>query len=389
VFNIQENTETERLGFTKQFFIALLEAIAFDTQPTYVFETFNKDPAMLSLSRGFILAQRIMQSFNLHPMSLPEMKQTSSHELWLFWDTAIDCALKMTEIEAAKMIFDIFIKTFNNYPSSGLMPIFAFFITRIEFRDKTVETLLKYIDVHPEISELAAKSSIAKTIVEMKNPSEPCVLLLAKLLSIGCYASPFQSQWPFWYKVDAPAQQVKAGMLAVCCAISSNFMSSFSRISLICIERATDCAPYSALLLSLLYERAGRLMNLPPFGQKFMPLLDSTDKTKKMCAIYLMGRIKEKTSVSKLVELLQTEPRDVKEQIIVALSAISKQWNCEEAINALNESLNDSDEKIKYLANLVISEKLDEARETTDLLKTLIESVKSNGFIDRYISGIF
>ena len=388
VFNVPEHIENDQNSFIKQFFLALLESIAFDTQPASVFETFNKDPAMLSLSRGFILAQRVMQSFNLHPLSIPAMKPTSSHDLWFFWDTAIDCALKMNESEASEMIFDIFIKTFNNYPSNGLMPMFSFFITRPEFREKTVVTLLKYIDSHSDITELAAKSSIPKTIVEMKNPSEGCVLLLAKLLSIGCSSSPFQSQWPFWFKADAPAQQVKAGMLAICCAISSNYMSSFTKISQVCISRATDCAPYSAILMSLLYERAGRLMNLSPFGQKFMPLLDSDDKANKICAIYLMGRIKEKASIEKLVEILRNGSTEVRSQAALALYAISKQWRSEEANTALNEAENDSDQEFASFIKLINSGRFEEAQAKVDLFKVLINAVKSNGFVERYASGI-
>lgn len=391
VFEIPERFQkVESTSFIKQFFFALLEAIAFDTQPQGLFETFTKDPAMASLARGFVLSQRVMQSFNLHPVSLPALKPTSSHDLWFFWDTAIDCALAMNDDVSSKMIFKLFIESFHNFPSVGVMPIFSFFITRPEFREESVRVLIEYIDNHADVAESASRSNIARTIVEMNNPSGSTCLLLAKLLSIGSGVSPFQQQWPFWFKESADASDVKAGLLAICCAISSNFMSSFTKIHAVCIKRAIDCAPYSAVLIGLLLQRAERLINLPAFGSNFTPLLDSDLPENRLASAFLMGVMKERSSIQKLAELLgnDKEVSDVRCQCCISLGQLMKQQP-DPAINAaLGKACRDKDSKVAELAQMVLSSRLEQAIEKYNLLKNLINSVKKNGFYDRYYSGL-
>ena len=388
VFELSETDTCASNSFIKQFFFALLETIAFDTQPFGLFEAFSKDPSMLALARGFILAQRIMQSFNLHPMSIPELQNTSTHDLWYFWDTALDCSLSMPENEAARMIFDLFVESFNTYPSATLMPLFSYFITVPEFKDDAVQTLLQFVDSNPEVTETAAKSNITQTIVDMKYPTENTVLLLAKLLSIGG-TSPFQQQWSFWYKENAPAKELRAGMLAICCAISVNYMSTFTKIYNICINRAIDCAPYSAILLGLLLERAGRLMNIPQIGQKFLPLLDSEFEENRIGGTYLMGKIKEKSSTDKLLTLLHDKSKTVRNQAIISLALIMNSSRNEAIQVALSEVQdNDPDNDVKEVATLALMNKIPEAEKKADLFKMLLEAVKSTGFKERYQNGL-
>ena len=388
VFEVTESDSCLSNTFIKQFFFALLETIAFDTQPLSLFETFSKDPAMLALARGFILAQRIMQSFNLHPMSIPELQNTSSNDLWNFWDTALDCSLSMPEEEAAHMIFELFLDSFNTYPSPTLMPLFSYFITVPDFRDEAVQTLFQFLDSHPDITEIAAKSNIPQTIVDMKNPTENTVLLLAKLLSVGGN-SPFQQQWNFWYKESADAKELRAGFLAICCAISLGYMSTFTKIYNLCISRAIDCAPYSAILLGLLMERAGRLKNIPPTGHTFLPLLDSPREEDRIGAAYLMGKTKEKKAIDKLIELLHDTSKAVRNQAIIALALIMNSTRNETIQNALGEVQdNDPEIEVREVATLALMNKIPEAENKADLFKMLLDAVKSNGFKERYQNGL-
>ncbi|EAX94870.1 hypothetical protein TVAG_370410 [Trichomonas vaginalis G3] len=397
VFEIPERFQkVENTSFIKQFFFALLEAIAFDTQPQGLFEQFTKDPAMTSLARGFVLSQRVMQSFNLHPVSLPALKPTSSHDLWFFWDTAIDCALAMPDDVSSRMIFKLFIESFHNFPTVGVMPIFSFFITRPEFREESVRVLIDYIDNHSDVAESAARSNIARTIVEMNSinnnnpPSASTCLLLAKLLSIGVGTSPFQQQWVFWFKETADAADVKAGLLSICCAISNNFMSSFTKIHSICIKRAIDCAPYSALLIGLLMQRAVSLINLPPFGSNFLPLLDSESPENRLACAFLMGNLKERSCIPKLVELLsnENEKQEIRCQCAISLGLLMKQQQDPQISQALAKAARDKDRSVAELAQMMMSARVDQAQEKFNILKLLMNAVKRNGFYDRYYSGL-
>ncbi|KAI5489030.1 TOR signaling [Trichomonas vaginalis G3] len=393
VFKGTENSNHPNY-FLKKFLFALLDAIAFDTQPATLFDILAKDTAMTQLARGFILSMRIMQSFNLHPISIPEHRPTSSHDLWLFWDTALDCSLAMSDQEAATMIFQMFIKSFKSFPTVGVMPIFSFFITRAEFCEAAVSTLCNFLDTHGDLAIYATRSNIAKTIIEMDKPSESAILLLAKILSISSGTgaiSPFQQQWLFWFQdtKESSVSEIKAGMLAIICAISWNFLSIFTKIWNVCVEKAQECAPYSSILLGLLLGSAGRLMNLPPFGQNFYPLLDNSSYFIRASTVFLLGMMKDRNMLDKLFEMLENDDEPiVRQQIVVSLSRIQQYKHDDAILDNLNKiKATEKDEEVLKLINLALEGKYDEVQEECSILKMVIEAVKSNGFIEKYYCG--
>eukprot|EP00962_Isochrysis_galbana_P013253 scaffold3769_cov51-Isochrysis_galbana.AAC.1 len=48
---------------------------------------------LASLFRNFLLAQRILSRFNVHPVSLPAIPPTHTHPLWDAWDLAVETVL--------------------------------------------------------------------------------------------------------------------------------------------------------------------------------------------------------------------------------------------------------------------------------------------------------
>lgn len=392
VFKIEEETNQPNY-FLKKFLNALLDAIAFDTQPPSLYDKFAMDPAMTQLARGFILSMRIMQSFNLHPVSIPEHKPTSSHDLWLFWDTALDCSLAMSDQEASTMIFSMFIKSFRSFPSVGVMPLFSFFITRSEFCDMAVSTLIDFLDQHGDLAVYATRSNIARTIIDMDHPSEVAILLLAKLLSISAgtgATSPFQQQWLFWFQdtKEATVPEIRVGMLAIICAISWNFLSIFTKIWNVCVEKAQECAPYSAILLGLLLGSAGRLMNLPPFGQNFYPLLDNSSHFIRASCVFLLGMMKDRNMLDKLVQMLDDPEPIVRAQVCVALAKILTYKQDDFITNALSARKQvEEDKSVIKVLDFALEGKADEAQEESNIFRMVIDAVKSNGFIEKYYCG--
>ena len=389
VFDIPEHFAESNDSFIKQFFFALLEAIAFDTQPKEILDVFARDPAMLSLARGYVLAQRIMQSFNLHPISHPQLKPTSSHDLWFFWDTAIDCALSMPEKEGSRMIFKLFISSFSSFPNLGLLPLFSFFITRPEFCDDTIKALIKYIDAHPEFSEAVSRSSIAKTIVELRSPSESALLLLSKILANGQGQSPFSQTWPFWFTADSKPDSIKAGFLAVALAIQANCSSNFTKIAPLCIQKAKDCAPYSAILLGQLLKNAQRLFNLPSFSNDFIPLLTAEKDEDRAAGAYILGLTKDKTLIEKLIPIISDKSALVRTQAVLAVATINQTVRDPKAQSAIDGARKDQDANVAEIAKLIMEGKLDQAQKKGDLLQIIIKAAKGNNFIDVYKQGLF
>ena len=51
---------------------------------------FRQDLLVASLFRNFLLAERVMRSYNCTPESHPALPPTSHHPMWQAWDLALD-----------------------------------------------------------------------------------------------------------------------------------------------------------------------------------------------------------------------------------------------------------------------------------------------------------
>lgn len=105
------NDRRTMLGELNWIFTAITDTIAWNTLPRELFQTlFRQDLLVASLFRNFLLADRILRSYNCTPVSSPALPQTFRHPMWAAWDLALDVALsQLPEILANK-------KTYSNSP---------------------------------------------------------------------------------------------------------------------------------------------------------------------------------------------------------------------------------------------------------------------------------
>jgi len=67
---------------------------------------FRQDLLVASLFRNFLLAERIMRSFDCTPVSSPKLPSTHQHPMWLAWDWAVDgCLLQLPAILDGEQTF--------------------------------------------------------------------------------------------------------------------------------------------------------------------------------------------------------------------------------------------------------------------------------------------
>ena len=79
------------LGELNWIFTAVTDTIAWNVFPAHLFKKlFRQDLMVAALFRNFLLAQRIMGAYNCHPMSVPELPDTTTHPIWDSWDLAMD-----------------------------------------------------------------------------------------------------------------------------------------------------------------------------------------------------------------------------------------------------------------------------------------------------------
>lgn len=105
------NDRRTMLGELNWIFTAITDTIAWNTLPRELFQTlFRQDLLVASLFRNFLLADRILRSYDCTPVSSPALPPTFRHPIWSAWDLALDVALsQLPDILANK-------KTYVNSP---------------------------------------------------------------------------------------------------------------------------------------------------------------------------------------------------------------------------------------------------------------------------------
>ncbi|KAJ2156017.1 Target of rapamycin complex 1 subunit kog1, partial [Coemansia sp. RSA 552] len=83
------------LGELNWIFTSISDTIAWSTLPRDLFrKLFRQDVVVASLYRNFILADRIMRFYGVHPQCSPAIPQTHKHPLWESLDLEIDMCLQ-------------------------------------------------------------------------------------------------------------------------------------------------------------------------------------------------------------------------------------------------------------------------------------------------------
>jgi hypothetical protein len=308
--------------FLQKFFEALLESVFFDTQPPDVFQTYMRDPAIAALARGFVLAQKVMLAFNLHPVAIPRLEPTSSHYLWDVWAVVLDFTASLPQGEGFELVFDLFVSSFTKFPRIGYFPLAAFLLKVPEFHARTAQCLLDFLDRSGTDADVdaAARSSLPRALLDVSKPSDTSLLILAKILATG-KAPPLDQHTPINFAASGNADVLKAGMLALACGIGGqNVPPSFARIAQVCIEHAAECAPFSAILLALIVARAGKLMTVPDFAPAFAPLLGHPRADVRAAAAVLLGEARDGGAAAAIAERLSDPEPIVRKYAVWALA---------------------------------------------------------------------
>lgn len=94
------------LGELNWIFTAVTDTIAWcvlQDQPELFKRLFRQDLMVASMFRNYLLAERIMRSYQCTPMSTPKLPETHDHPMWQAWDLAVDmCLFQLPQLLAAE-----------------------------------------------------------------------------------------------------------------------------------------------------------------------------------------------------------------------------------------------------------------------------------------------
>ncbi|XP_025419661.1 regulatory-associated protein of mTOR isoform X2 [Sipha flava] len=92
------NDRRTMLGELNWVFTAITDTIAWNVLPRDTFQTlFRQDLLVASLLRNFLLAERIMRTYDCEPVSSPKLPPMHNHPMWQSWDHILDLCLSQLQ----------------------------------------------------------------------------------------------------------------------------------------------------------------------------------------------------------------------------------------------------------------------------------------------------
>ncbi|KAJ9585619.1 hypothetical protein L9F63_002589, partial [Diploptera punctata] len=201
----QLNDRRTMLGELNWIFTAITDTIAWNTLPRDLFQKlFRQDLLVASLFRNFLLAERIMRSYDCTPVSSPKLPPTYQHPMWQAWDLALDLCLAQlpTILESEDQFvhspfFEEQLTAFQVWLTLGSeqrnppeqLPIVLQVLLSQVHRLRALELLGKFLDLGPWAVNLALSVGIFPYVLKLLQSSARelrplLVFIWAKILAV-------------------------------------------------------------------------------------------------------------------------------------------------------------------------------------------------------------
>ncbi|OHT04388.1 hypothetical protein TRFO_28089 [Tritrichomonas foetus] len=298
---------------------AVLDSIALSVLPPNVYmQLFDCDESLSEISKGFILATRLLAYSNVHTVSIPRFPPTEESPQWGLWDTYLDAVTSGVENPICK-IFDEVKITFKNFNHHSLVPILIFFLMKADYQEETTELLLNYIE-NVEIVPAPCQNGIAQAITKIKKPTKKHFLILAKLYLAGLPPKPDINKLLGVQSSDV----LSVGMLALCCCIEKAQLTNQVQLLQACAKHANDCAPFSALLFGLIVSKMTLFSVVPIYCDSFIPLLHHEREDIRAAAAFALGFTRDHRGILPLCHAAMDHSDIVASEALISLSMLMR-----------------------------------------------------------------
>uniref|UniRef100_A0A9J8BCL2 Raptor N-terminal CASPase-like domain-containing protein n=1 Tax=Cyprinus carpio carpio TaxID=630221 RepID=A0A9J8BCL2_CYPCA len=199
------NDRRTPLGELNWIFTAITDTIAWNVLPRDLFQKlFRQDLLVASLFRNFLLAERIMRSYNCTPFSSPRLPPTYMHAMWQAWDLAVDICLSQlpTIIEEGTAFrhrpffaeqltaFEVWLTmgVENRNPPEQLPIVLQVLLSQVH-RRRALDLLRQFLDLGPWAVSLALSVGIFPYVLKLLQSSARelrpiLVFIWAKILAV-------------------------------------------------------------------------------------------------------------------------------------------------------------------------------------------------------------
>lgn len=163
------------LGELNWIFTAITDTIAWNSLPHELFQRlFRHDLLVASLFRNFLLAQRIMKSYDCTPISNPPMKPMYHHPMWHSLDMAVDQCLS----QLARM--------HNPHPDNGLQVNLPY--VNSQFFTEQLTAFQLWLKLNPKSNSTPEQLPIILQVLLSQVLRSRALDLLGQFLNLGRWA---------------------------------------------------------------------------------------------------------------------------------------------------------------------------------------------------------
>jgi len=248
------------LGELNWIFTAISDTIAWSAlTPTLFKQLFRQDLIVAAMFRNFLLASRIMRTYNCHPQSSPELPDTCDHPLWDSWDAAINhCLLQVATPPPnsdGRLFSDFFeqqltaFELWLNYQSGDdakppeQLPILLQVLLSQIHRLRALSLLCRYLDLGPRAVRVALNIDFFIYVLKLLQSPAPelrpvlvfiwtCIIAVDQKVQTELIKD-HGYQYFVNILVDINTQEsvpmrTKSGDPAMCCFILAQFCHGFS-----------------------------------------------------------------------------------------------------------------------------------------------------------------
>ncbi|XP_045477385.1 regulatory-associated protein of mTOR isoform X1 [Harmonia axyridis] len=325
-------------------FTAVTDTIAWSTLSTDLFQKlFRQDLLVASLFRNFLLAERVMKSYDCSPVSSPRLPPTHEHPMWDAWDYTLDLALSQLQnilynkIEFTHLpFFEDHLRAFEVWldvaqfkdiqTSPRELPIVLQVLLSQIHRLKALELLGRFLDLGQWAVNSALSVGIFPYVLKLLQSSAlelrpSLVYIWSKILAIdvSCQADlKKENSHSYFLKIlQDNTLEVETRTQAVFCiaAVAYNFpegqeAAKQAAVPSICLENLNDSYPklrrWLAICLGMIWDNYDKMKWIccrDRAHDKLFALLEDPCPEVRTAVVYALGTFinatEERTSHSK------------------------------------------------------------------------------------------